>query len=121
MMMNMLALALGGALGAITRYFISTQLARSIDIAFPYGTLTVNVVGSFLIGLAISFFLEHQSLPPYLKLFVVTGFLGALTTFSTFSFETLELIRSHTYMGILNLALNIIGGLIAVTIGIKLG
>lgn len=121
MSMNILALALGGAFGAIVRYLVSTTMARQIGIHFPYGTLTVNLMGCFLIGLSISFFLDHPTYPSYIKLFMVTGFLGALTTFSTFSFESFELLRSHTRMGILNLGLNVIGGLLAIIIGVKIG
>lgn len=120
MTINILAIALGGALGAIIRYLVSTILARQIGIHFPYGTLTVNLIGCFLIGLSISFFLDHPNYPSYVKLFMVTGCLGALTTFSTFSFETFELLRSHTMMGILNLGLNVIGGLLAIVLGIKI-
>ncbi|MGD1878463.1 MAG: fluoride efflux transporter CrcB [Kiloniellaceae bacterium] len=92
MQVNILAaVAFGGALGAVGRYLAVSQVARWFDHGFPYGTLTVNVVGSFAMGLLIEFGALAWSPSPELRAFIAVGFLGAFTTFSTFSMETVLL------------------------------
>ncbi len=101
--------ALGGALGAITRFFLAGWVQKKVGFAFPVGTLTVNVLGSFIIGFFISFFLEYLALPPQYRALVVVGFLGALTTFSSFSYETVSLLlegeitKAIAYVALTNL------------------
>ncbi|MDP5359985.1 MAG: fluoride efflux transporter CrcB [Paracoccaceae bacterium] len=84
MMTSVISVAIGGALGAVLRYLIG------VSVAFPFGTLTVNIVGSFCIGLAWVFLASKN---PGLLPFVMTGILGGFTTFSTFSLDTLRLIE----------------------------
>lgn len=90
--MSLVGIALGGALGALARYGLSGWIHGRMGAAFPWGTLGVNVLGSFLIGLCFSY-LQHTSLPPETREFVAIGLLGAFTTFSTFTWETAALLQ----------------------------
>ena len=92
-----LALALGGAFGAIARYWMSTGLNQLSQLLFPLGTFSVNVLGSFFIGGLYIYLSERPDLPEASRHLLITGFLGALTTFSTFSLETLLLIEQGHY------------------------
>ena len=95
-MTQMLAIAAGGAIGALLRYWVSTAITaiqKPTDI-FPYGTLTVNVVGSLLIGFLYIWLIERLAVGPAVRAFMLIGVLGAFTTFSTFSMETLNLMES---------------------------
>lgn len=108
-------IGVGGFLGAIFRFLISTFVQKIAFSFFPIGTLSVNVLGSFIIGFLALYF--EQIVSPNYKAFFITGFLGALTTFSTFSLETVSMLQSSEYMkAILNISLNVIFCLIA-TIG----
>jgi len=93
--MNQLAaiglVAIGGAIGSVCRYVVSTVFFQRFGPAFPWGTLTVNVTGSFLIGIILQLALLRTGFSPYLRLFLATGILGGFTTFSTFSYETYAL------------------------------
>lgn len=89
----MLAIAGGGALGALGRFWLSTGVYRLLGRDFPWGTLAVNSIGSFLIGLLYALFIERLAAGPELRAAALVGFLGAFTTFSTFSIETLVLIE----------------------------
>ncbi len=90
-MTQLVFIALGGALGALMRYWFSSGAHFVLGKEFPYGTLTVNVIGSFLIGAIYVFMVERHELPQEWRSFMVIGLLGAFTTFSTFSFETIAL------------------------------
>lgn len=102
--MILLYIALGGALGSISRYLIGASLQRTGH--FPVGTLTVNVVGSFLVGFIIRFALETTHVSPEARAFLAVGFCGGFTTFSTFAWEVLALaeqgewMRSAAYVGL---------------------
>ncbi|MBX2860278.1 MAG: fluoride efflux transporter CrcB [Vampirovibrio sp.] len=92
-MQKLLFLAFGGALGTLSRYTLTTWLQGMLGVGFPYGTLACNMAGCFLIGFIISLLERGLALPQYLTLAVVTGFLGALTTFSTFELESVNLLK----------------------------
>ncbi len=93
-MLQLIAIAAGGALGALARYGMSNGVYALLGRDFPWGTLAVNLLGSFLMGLLFVLFLERLSLGPEWRGAVLIGFLGAFTTFSTFSIETLNLLES---------------------------
>jgi len=88
---GLLAVGVGAALGAWLRWGLGLLL-NPVFPTLPLGTLGANLVGGYLIGLAMAYFSQHASLPPEARLFVITGFLGGLTTFSTFSAETVTLL-----------------------------
>ncbi len=119
---HLLIIGLGGAIGAILR-FISSNLIHSIaGRGFPYGTLSVNVVGSFIMGLLYVFLLERSGLSEQWRLFLLVGLLGALTTFSTFSIETLNLIENRELIkAVLNVLLNVVLCIAGTWLGVLLG
>ena len=86
-------IAVWGALGCLARYFLSGWVYALLGRGFPYGTLVVNVIGAFLIGLIMEFSIRSALVSPTLRTALTIGFLGGLTTFSTFSFETFRLLE----------------------------
>ncbi len=120
-MMNMLtliAVASGGAIGATLRLLINGAVNRSFIHALPLGTLVVNFLGSFIIGMLFAYFHLNTSLSPHLKTFMVTGILGALTTYSTFAIESFFLLESGDYAhAFINMALNLFGTILLAGIG----
>ena len=88
------AIAAGGAIGALLRYWTSTAVHSRLGSGFPYGTLTVNVTGSLLMGFLYIWLIERMTTGPEVRAFLLIGVLGAFTTFSTFSMETLNLLES---------------------------
>lgn len=98
----------GGMVGTICRYGLSGLLYRLMGDRFPYGTFAVNIVGCFAIGLLMSLFEERWLVPPNFRLFLTIGVLGGFTTFSTFSFETVEMIKGGNFH---MASLNIVGSL----------
>ena len=117
-MIQILLIGIGGAIGALSRYTLSNLISKSFQTNFPLGTLGVNLLGCFLIGLAWQFS-EHYSIEKNIRLFFFVGLLGAFTTFSTFGLETLHLFKDG-YMkeALLNIVLNNILGIVLVLTGI---
>lgn len=113
---------LGGFLGSVTRYVISISIQSRIEHGFPFGTLTVNIIGCFVIGILIGVSLSKSiTISDNIKLFISTGFLGGFTTFSAFSAETLALIdKGDLSIAFLYAALSVFLGLSATWIGIIL-
>lgn len=111
-----------GAAGALARYGTNVLAARLLGTGFAYGTLAVNLVGCFLLGLLMP--LANENVPNHLewRAALGVGFLGALTTFSTFSFETFAFIEKQRYdLAALNIGANLIVGLLCVAGGVALG
>jgi len=112
-----LAIGIGGFFGAISRFLISTFLQKAVGSFFPIGTLGVNIIGSFLIGFLILYF--ENIISPNQKALLITGFLGALTTFSTFSYETIIMLQNDLYFrAFANILLNVVLSLLATVAGI---
>lgn len=124
-MSQVLLIGLGGFFGAISRYGLSglcQRLAFAEGRLFPFGTLAVNVLGCFLLGLVVQLSEERFLVRPEIRLAVTIGFLGGFTTFSTFSFETFILLNDADWRrAALNLALHNGLGLVAVWLGYRLG
>lgn len=96
--MNFFVVFIGAGLGGGARWWISTLISKNLPAVFPFGTLAVNVLGSFLLGFLIFNFDETSNMPDSVKLMLGTGFCGGFTTFSTFSYETMSLMRSGEIM-----------------------
>ncbi len=108
-MKNLLFVAMGGAVGAMLRYGISSGIYTWFGRGFPYGTLAVNLLGSFAIGLLSILLIEKFNVPHEVRLALVVGVLGALTTFSTFSWDTLDLMQQGMMQkAFLNVLLNVV-------------
>ena len=117
-----LIVMLGGSLGAVGRYSISLLAAKTWGTHFPWGTLLVNLIGCFLIGLIFALADRTRLLTPGLRLLLITGFLGALTTFSSFSLETINAGRAGlTLQPLVNILLNNLGGFALTFAGLWLG
>lgn len=115
MLLSTLYAALGAAAGGALRFLVSVQMQRMLPGIFPYGTLTVNVVGSLLLGVLIYYYSEAGMLADEWRLVLAVGFCGGFTTFSTFSLETFNLIKdSEWLLAAGNILLNFVLCLLAV-------
>lgn len=111
----------GGLIGAMLRYWLSGVVGNSTRGAFPYGTLAVNILGCFVIGFFLTLGYERFTWSPELRLFVAVGILGGFTTFSTFSFETMSLLRDGAWLlGGANAFASMLGCLVATLVGIAI-
>ena len=121
-MQQLLAIAGGGALGAVLRFSMSSNIYRVFGREFPYGTLAVNVLGSLLMGLFFILIIERGTLSAEWRSVIMIGFLGAFTTFSTFSIETLALLESgELSRAALNIFLSVALCLGATWLGLVIG
>lgn len=111
-------IALGGALGALGRYFISTWIYSKSDFVFPWGTFVVNILGCFILGLVYVWGTEKLVISSNMRAFLAVGLLGAFTTFSTFSLETVNIIKDgEIKIALLNTVGSLVLGLLAVWLG----
>lgn len=97
-MLNLIAIFLGGGIGAVSRFLISLNLTKIYNVNLPIATFLVNIIGSFAIGFLYILFMGKTDLTPALKLALTVGFCGSLTTFSTFSLELFEMISHQQFM-----------------------
>jgi len=120
--MNYLLVFVGGGLGAGARYWLQGAVYRLSGPGFPYGTFVVNVLGSLAIGVLITAFEERFAVDPGIRIFLIVGILGGCTTFSSFSYETLALLREGSIgTGLLNVASTVVTCLGATWLGMILG
>ena len=120
-LLRFLAVAAGGAVGAVARFYIGTLPAAARGAPFPVPTFIINITGSFIIGFFLTLTSERIPISPYLRLAVAVGFVGAYTTFSTFEYETARLIVQRDYVyAFLNVVLSFVVGLAEVFGGIFL-
>jgi len=111
----------GGSLGALSRYGISQLSVRLFEGEFPWGTLIVNLCGCFLIGMSFALADRSPVMNPSVRFFFITGFLGALTTFSTYGYETFSAVQAGSHwLAVGNVLLNNIAGLILVFLGYRI-
>jgi len=117
-MRDVVVVGLGGFLGAIARYGVSVAVGTFWTHPFPLATFLVNIVGSFALGLLAAFIATHFELDPAWRLFAATGFVGAFTTFSTFEYETNDLVRTGAYWwAVGNVVFSLVAGFGAVRLG----
>jgi len=101
------AIAIGGGFGSVSRFLVAREMGRRLGDFLPYGTLVVNVLGSLALGWLATVFLDRPEINNALRLGIAVGFLGAFTTFSTFSYESIQLLLSgELWRALLNLAIN---------------
>lgn len=110
---SIFAIAFGASCGALARWFLSMKLNHLWSL-LPLGTLTANLIGGYLIGLLMAFFAHHASSPEW-RLLLITGFLGALTTFSTFSAEMVNLLQQQNYAAFMLGLIGHVGGSLLMT------
>ncbi|HXG91696.1 MAG TPA: fluoride efflux transporter CrcB [Blastocatellia bacterium] len=116
-----IAVALGGALGAMARFWIGTLVSERFPTRFPLGTLIINVTGSFIIGFFLTLVTERLNIHPNWRLAVAVGFVGAYTTFSTFEYETFRLLETGSGIsGFTNVIVSLMLGFLAVWGGVVL-
>ena len=121
-MQNIILVALGGALGSVARYIVNVWSARLAGASFPWGTLTVNLVGSFLIGLFAEMIARKFDASAEMRIFLITGILGGFTTFSAFSLDAVSLLtRGDGVFGAVYIAASVGLSIAAVFAGLALG
>lgn len=117
----LLIIGAGGFLGTIARYLMQQAVTRLLPIAFPYGTLAVNIVGCFLIGIFYAWGDRTEGISPEMRFFLTTGFCGGFTTFSAFSYESYQLMQQQQYVSLgLYVGLSVVLGILATFAAIAL-
>jgi CrcB protein len=117
-MVKVLLIGTGGFLGALARYWLGGVIHRAANTLFPLGTMAVNLIGCLLMGALMTLVLERSLVGPSGRLFLAIGFLGSFTTFSTFGFETVELLSDGQWFHAgLNVVAQVVLGLTAIAIG----
>lgn len=118
MFYSIVVISLGASCGALLRWFLGLQF-NALFPTIPMGTVAANLLGGYLIGLAVGFFNNHPLLSPEYKLLIITGFLGGLTTFSTFSAEVASLIQAGRFnWALATVSLHVIGSIVLTVLGI---
>lgn len=120
--MRLFWICLGGAVGTAARYWMTGWLPRVAGAGFPYGTLAVNVAGSFLLGFLMQLALLTDGFPPTLRQALATGVLGGFTTYSTFNYETLVFVEERAWLlALTNLGATVVACLAAGALGLVCG
>jgi CrcB protein len=119
-MYKILLVFIGGGIGSATRYGTTLLAGRWFGSGFPWGTLTVNLGGCFLVGIILGLAEKSSLVQPSTRLFFVTGFLGGLTTFSSYAMESVMALRSSAWLALGNVAANNLAGLALVACGLAL-
>ncbi len=99
--MNLMMIALGGALGAVSRFLLGNAVSKAVGSALPYGTFVINVIGCFAMGLLMTLIVDREMLPAAWRLFLCVGFLGGFTTFSSFGYEALMMLTEGRLLAVL--------------------
>jgi len=114
-----LLVGIGGFIGSVSRYYSQQIISKSFPSALPYGTLAVNIVGCFLIGIIYAISEKGNILTPEWRVFLATGFCGGFTTFSTFSYESINLINDGEWLNVsLYVAISVVIGFFSTYLGI---
>jgi CrcB protein len=122
MTVRIMLLIIFGAAGTLARYGLDGWVHYRVGAGFPVGTLTVNILGCFLLGVIGQFGLNHLAVPPDLRIGLTTGLMGGFTTFSTFGWETAHLLESGEWTrASLYIGASVVGGILAMMIGMRLG
>ena len=117
--MNLVIIALGGALGAVSRFLLGNAVSKAMGSALPFGTFVINVAGCFAMGLLMTLIVDRELLPAAWRLFLCVGFLGGFTTFSSFGYETLMLLAEGRLLAVLAYVGGSVGlGLVAAAAGV---
>ena len=120
--MELLSIAAGGALGAVSRFCLGNLISRIIGSALPYGTFVINIVGCFFMGLIMTMIIERGMLSAAWRLLLCVGFLGGFTTFSSFGYETLMLLQEEKiFAALAYVGGSIILGLMSAALGVAVG
>jgi CrcB protein len=112
---SVVAISVGASLGALLRWWLGSQL-NSLFPTIPPGTLTANLVGGYIVGIAIAFFATYSAIAPEWRLLIITGFCGGLTTFSTFSAEIVTLLQQGRSLWAVSAAAVHLGGSVLMTL-----
>lgn len=121
MLRTLLLVGMGGFLGSISRFLVGQALHRIFDTVFPIGTMTVNIVGSFIIGVVYSLAERDNLISPEIRMFLAVGFCGGFTTFSSFAFDKLNLLKDSGFLYLsMYLGGSIFLGLLAVYLGTQI-
>ena len=117
--LNLLIIALGGALGAVSRFLLGNGVSRALGSSLPYGTFVINIVGCFAMGLLMTIIVDREMLPAAWRLFLCVGFLGGFTTFSSFGYEALMLLTEGRLLAVLAyVGGSVVLGLVAAAAGV---
>ena len=117
--LNLLIIALGGALGAVSRFLLGNGVSRALGSALPYGTFVINIVGCFAMGLLMTIIVDREMIPAAWRLFLCVGFLGGFATFSSFGYEALMLLTEGRMLAALAYAGgSVVLGLVAAAAGV---
>lgn len=121
-MLKYVMVGIGGCLGSILRFWLGSYIGGKMGIRFPYGTLVINITGSFLIGLVFAVLTARADWSPNWRYLIPVGFIGGYTTFSSFEYETLRSIQDgQVGLGVLYVALSVVVGFVAVWGGVMAG